>query len=387
MPSKKLETLAIHGAEIEIKGTEDVIPPIHRSTIFRHRRKSGNRHIYTRHGNPNRDQLEKLLCSLEAGERHEPAGLQAMAFSSGMAAISAILQCLKPGATVAAPDDLYQGTTDLLNLYSDQGKMAVDYWDMTHPEKLFSDAEATQYDLIWLETPSNPMLQVTDISKISDWAERNSVTVVIDNTWPTPVNQNPLDFGAHIVVHSTTKYLGGHSDIIGGALVAKKSSEWAAKLRKKKQKAGAIPSAEDCWLLTRSIRTLPWRMRGHNENAKALANWLDRHPRVEKVCYPGLQDARGHDIAARQMKDFGGMISFQVKGSREQALEVEQAARLITPATSLGGVESTWEHRLSSEAEDSQTPDNLIRISVGLEHIEDIKADIQHCFDEVFGTE
>ena len=230
--------------------------------------------------------------------------------------------------------------------------------------------------LIWIETPSNPSLAVTDIARVAEIAHAAGGRCVCDNTWATPILQRPLALGCDLVMHSTTKYLGGHSDLTGGALVSPADDEWAARLRTLQALGGAVPSAFDCWLLMRGIRSLPWRMRGHCENAAALATFLSTHAAVETVHYPGLAADPGHAIAARQMADFGGMVSVEVRGGSEAALAVVRRVRLFTPATSLGGTESLIEHRASVEGPESRTPPGLLRLSIGLEHPADLIDDL-----------
>jgi cystathionine gamma-synthase len=254
--------------------------------------------------------------------------------------------------------------------------LEVDYVDMTDLDAIEKNIKSNTR-LLWLETPSNPMLLITDIASVCELAGEK-VAVCVDNTWPTPVNQRPLKIGAGLVVHSTTKYLGGHSDLLGGAVIAREQSNLFKRVRDIQGIAGAVPSPSDCWLLSRSIRTLPYRVRAHNDNAKQVAEFLEEHDQVDNVYYPGLPSHAGYELAQKQMIGFGGMISFLVKGTESQTREVVENSKLVTPATSLGGVESTWEHRLSSEGEDSQTPANLIRISVGLEHPSDIKEDLSY---------
>jgi cystathionine gamma-synthase len=215
------------------------------------------------------------------------------------------------------------------------------------------------------------------VEELARLAHQNEALLAIDNTWPTPYNMQPLALGADLVIHSTTKYLGGHSDLLGGAVIANNDKGIFARIREIQQKQGAVPSPHDCWLMCRSIRSFPYRMRAHNENAAKVAEYLSNHAKVKTVYYPGLESHPGHDIAKREMNAFGGMISFLVDGNGKEALKVVAKSKVITRATSLGGVESTWEHRKSSEGEESQTPDNLIRLSVGLEHPDDIIEDLE----------
>lgn len=365
------ETRAIHsGIDIE-NPNKDVVPPIHRSTVFEHREEGHQEGdlTYTRNANPNRLRLEHLLANLEEGSA-------AAAFSSGVAAATAVFQAFRPGDHVLMPADVYAGNRKLINDVMIPWGLEVDFINMTDLETI-ENAFQKNTKLVWIETPSNPMLNITDIEAVSRLAHENDAITCVDNTWPSPFNQQPLTLEADLVLHSTTKYLGGHSDILGGAVIAPASDGIFEKVRNLQITMGAVPSPEDCWLLSRSIRTLPYRMRGHNENARLLAEFLNNHPKIEEVFYPGLDTHEGHEIAKKQMNGFGGMISFLVEGGKEEAIEVTAGSQLISRATSLGGVESTWEHRRSSEGPDSSTPQNLIRISVGLEHPDDLLEDLE----------
>lgn len=368
----RLETLAIHGkTDIdERKGGSPVVPPIVNSTIFFDSpERSEDDYHYTRSANPNRDKLEALISAMENGTG-------CAMFSSGMAATSAVFQSLKPNSHVIIPNDVYHGTRRFLKEIMAPKGMLISEVDMTDTGKLLSALRADTR-VVWLESPSNPKLLITDISAITKIAGEHNFITVVDNTWPSPINQRPIELGADLVVHSATKYLGGHSDILAGAVVAG-SEDAFKKIRNIQSAAGAVPSAGDCWLLARSIKTLPARIRIHNENAVLIARFLNEHPKVEKVYFPGLPDHPGHEIAKKQMVAFGGMISFQVKGDAEKAKEVVFNSQIIAAATSLGGVESTWEHRRSSEGPGSPTPPNLIRLSVGLEHPVDLISDIEN---------
>ena len=367
----RTETKAIHaGMEVE-NTTRDVVPPVHRSTVFElpeEGRSEGDLH-YTRLDNPNRLQFERVLQELEEGAA-------AAAFSSGVAAATAVLQSLRPGDHILIPDDVYKGNRMLVENVMKPWGLAADFIDMTALENIESHLKE-KTALIWIETPSNPMMNIMDIEAITTMAHENDIHVCVDNTWPTPMNQLPLTLGADFVLHSTTKYFGGHSDILGGAVIANEQEGLFERIRMIQRTSGGVPSPDDCWMLTRSTRTLPYRMRGHNENAGKLANFLQTHDRVQQVFYPGLETHKGHQIAKRQMKGFGGMISFLIDGGAKEALEIVAGSEIISRATSLGGVETTWEHRRSSEGEDSKTPENLIRISVGLEHSDDLLEDLE----------
>jgi cystathionine gamma-synthase len=230
--------------------------------------------------------------------------------------------------------------------------------------------------LVWVETPSNPLLKITDMAGVVELAHAKGALVAVDNTWASPIGQRPLEFGADLVMHSTTKYLGGHSDILGGAVISRRYDDFFQRLSTVQKVGGAVPAPFDCWLLLRSIRTLPYRMRAHAENAGVVARFLAGHPAIEAVHYPGLPQHPGHAVAARQMRSFGGMLSIQVRGGMAEALAVAAKVKLFTRATSLGGVESLIEHRASIEGPHGNTPANLLRISVGLEHPDDLVADL-----------
>lgn len=366
----RLETIAIHGDEGVADATGAVVPPIHLSTTFL-RAADGSYpggHVYTRSSNPNREGLERCLAALEGGEA-------AAAFGSGSAATLALFQALRPGDHVIAPADAYYGTIKLL-------REVMEPWGLQHSLVAMHDVDAVRAAMrpntrmLWIETPSNPLLTISDIAALSELAHGAGALSVVDNTWGTPVGQRPIEHGADLVMHSTTKYLGGHSDLLGGAVVARTNDDFFARVRLIQASGGAVPSPFDCWLLLRGIRTLSCRMRVHSENALAVARFLAEHPRIEKVFYPALPDHPGHDIAARQMMLFGGMVSCLVRGSADQARAVASRTQLFAQATSLGGVESLIEHRASIEGPQTLTPQNLLRISVGLEHPDDLIADL-----------
>lgn len=364
----KIETIAIHAGNHTDKASGAVIQPITTSTTFL--REDGGYpggHIYSRASNPNRTSLENVLAKLENGA-------DAAAFSSGNAAGMAVFQSLKPGSHIIAPDDMYHGLRNLLkNVFV--GILEFDFIDVNDTDLLQSHIKPNTA-LIWLETPSNPLLKVTDIKKVVAIAKQHKLMVVVDNTFATPICQQPLSLGANLVMHSATKYFGGHSDLMGGALITDEKSDWWLKIRQVQEMGGAIPSPNDCYMLVRSIKTLPYRMKGHVENAQALAEFLEQHPKVESVMYPGLVSHPQHDIAKTQMLSFGGMLSFCVKGGQAEAAKVVNAVKVFTQATSLGGVESLIEHRATIEGPDTKTPFNLLRVSVGLENIEDLIEDI-----------
>jgi cystathionine gamma-synthase len=367
----QLETLAVHAGRTIDPASGAVMPPIHLSTTFE-RNEDGTYpagYVYSRSDNPNRRALEACLAALEGG-------VAACAFASGMAATTAIFQTLSAGDHVLIPGDAYFGTGKVAQDVFGRWGLGCSVVDLTNLKEVQAAVRANT-KLIWVETPSNPLLKITNIAAVSQVAHAVGAICVVDNTWPSPICQRPLELGADVVMHSTTKYLGGHSDLTGGALIVRQTGEFYDRLRTIQQWGGAAPSPFDCWLLRRSISTLPYRVRGHCENAALVAHFLASHPAVEAVHYPGLPSHPGHEIAARQMSRFGGMLSIQVKGGATEALAVANKVEIFTQATSLGGVESLIEHRASVEGPTSRTPPNLLRISVGLEHADDLIADLE----------
>ena len=368
------ETIAAQAAHQIDAATGAVAPPIYLSTTFE-RDVDGEYSrgfVYSRSDNPNRRALEQCLALLEGGEAGNAV---AAAFGSGSAATAAVFQALAPGDHVIAPDDCYHGTSRMLREVFAPWGLETAFVDMT-------DADAVQRAvrpntrLIWVETPSNPLLKITDIARMADIAHAAGAQCACDNTWASPMLQRPFELGADLAVHSTTKYLGGHEDVTGGAVVSAADTDVFRRVRLIQNVYGAVPSPFDCWLTLRGIRTLHVRMPAHSANAGRLARFLQDNPRVSAVHYPGLPDHPGHDIAARQMSDFGGMLSFQVAGGRDAAMAVAAGVQLFVRATSLGGTQSLIEHRASIEGPDTQTPDDLLRVSVGLENADDLIADL-----------
>lgn len=366
----KLETIAIHAGNYIKDLSRPVVQPITLSTTFFH----GNEEnmLYTRANNPNRHALEQLLTALEKGE-------DAAAFASGNAAGTAVFQALEAGSHIIAPDDMYHGLHHSIKLLF-AGVHEASFVDMSDLDAV-QKAVKPNTKLIWVETPSNPLLKITDIRKVAQIAKSHGAILAVDNTFASPVFQNPLALGADLVMHSSTKYFGGHSDILGGALITKEKNDFWEKIRTVQKIGGASPSPMDCYYLCRSIRTLPYRMRGHGVHAMELANYLVAHPKVEKVHYPGLATHPGHEIAASQMQGFGGIVSFQVIGGAEAADFLISKLHLFANATSLGGVESLIERRAAVEGPETKTPVNLIRVSVGLEHPDDLIQDLSQAFD------
>lgn len=366
----RIETLAVHAGLRVDPATGAVAPPIHLSTTFE-RDPDGaysRRFLYSRTDNPTRSALETCLAALEGGA-------DAAAFASASAATSAVLQALAPGDHVIAPADAYHGTLRLLRETFTRWGLETTFVDMTDLTGVRA-AVRPSTRLVWVETPSNPLWKVTDVAAVAEIARAAGARLVCDNTTATPVLQSPFRLGADVVVHATTKYLGGHGDVMGGAVITRAACDLFERVRAVQASGGAVPSPFDCWLVLRGVRTLPYRMRAHAEHALAVASFLSRHPRVETVHYPGLPTSPGHAIAARQMSAFGGMVSFQVRGGRDDALAVTAKVQLLTRATSFGGTESLIEHRASVEGPETRTPQNLLRLSVGLEHPEDVIADL-----------
>lgn len=365
----KIETIAIHAGNSIDEHTKAAIQPITLSTTFE-RGENGEYpggYVYSRADNPNRKSLENVIAQLEGAA-------SAAAFSSGNAAGGAVFQALGPGVHIIAPDDMYHGLRNqLLQVF--QGIIEVDFIDLSNLEAVKKGIKSNT-KLIWIETPSNPLLKVCDIQAIAQIAKENGILVVCDNTFSTPMLQRPLELGCDLVMHSSTKYLGGHSDVIGGALATLKDNDFWKKIKNVQVLSGAVPAPFDCYMTVRGIKTLPYRMRAHTENANQIAVFLNSHPGVEKVFYPGLSDHPGHDIAKKQMSSFGGMLSFLVKGGSNEARKLVNSVKIFTQATSLGGVESLIEHRASVEGPETKTPQNLIRVSVGLENPIDLIDDL-----------
>jgi cystathionine gamma-synthase len=285
-----------------------------------------------------------------------------------------LLQALGPGAHVILPDDAYFGTMKLARDVFGPWGMEVSAVDMTNIVNVKA-AMRPNTKLVWIETPSNPLLQVVDIAAVAEVAHRGGAVCAVDNTWGSPVLQRPLELGADVSMHSTTKYLGGHSDVLSGALVSRENGDLAQRINAIQISGGAVAAPFDCWLIMRGIRTLPVRVRAQTASAQALAQFLSEHPKVEAVHYPGLESHPAHAIAKRQMSGFGGMLSVQAGANREESIAIASRLRLFTQATSLGGTESLIENRASVEGPGTRAPENLLRVSVGLEHVEDLKDD------------
>ena len=372
----KLETRAIHTGRSANAPSSAVTPDLTLSTTFA-RNADGSYpqgYIYTRAGNPNRTALECCLADLEGGAA-------CAAFGSGSAATYAVLQTLAPGDHVILPDDVYHGTRTQLRDLLARWNLRYSEVDLTQPDKLRA-ALTSATKLLWIETPSNPLLKITDIAACTQLAHAAGARVVVDSTFATPVLQQPLALGADLVLHSTSKYLGGHSDILGGAVIAAHEDETFVRLRAFQTQAGAVPAPFDCWLLLRSIATLPLRVRTQAESAQRIAEFLAGHTRVSAVHYPGLSTHPSHALARRQMRSGGAMLSLQIHDGYDAAMAVTARLKLFTRATSLGGVESLIEHRASVEGPHSTTPPDLLRISVGLEHVDDLIDDLAQALNQ-----
>lgn len=368
----RFETRAIHvGQEPEVEFGAVNVPIYQTSTYAQPAVGKPKVYDYARGGNPTREALQQALASLEGGAR-------ALSFSSGLGAQTTLLLTLRPGDHVLLADDVYGGTYRLLARVMQDWGLSFSTVDMTD-EEAFSAAIRDETRVVWVETPSNPFLKVIDIERAARIAHGVGARCVVDNTFATPYLQRPLELGADVVVHSVTKYLGGHSDLIGGAIVTS-DVELSERLAFLQNAAGAVPGPMDCYLALRGVKTLAVRMQAHCRGARAIAGFLSGHPKVTTVHYPGLPGHPGHEIAERQMEDFGGMVSFQV-GSRDEAIRVAESTELFFLAESLGGVESLIEvpapmTHASVAGSPLEVPDTLIRLSVGIEHPDDLVADL-----------
>jgi len=365
----RLDTLAVHAGHDIDAATAAVTPAIHLSTTFAREADGSYRagFLYSRYANPNRAALERCLAQLEGGAA-------AAAFASGSAATMTLIQAIGPKAHVVLPDDAYFGTLKLVRDVFGPWGLELSTVDMTDLAAVRA-AMRPNTKLVWVETPSNPLLRVADIAAVVEIAHTRGATCAVDNTWGTPVLQRPLELGADVSMHSTTKYLGGHSDVLSGALVLRENGELYQRINAMQITGGAVPSPFECWLAMRGIRTMPLRVRHQTATAGALAEFLEAHPRVEAVHYPGLASHPAHAVARRQMSGFGGMLSVQAGANRQESMAIASRLKIFTQATSLGGTESLVEHRASVEGPGTRAPENLLRVSVGLEHIDDLKED------------
>jgi cystathionine gamma-synthase len=368
----KIETLAVHAGRHIDKATGAVAAPIYLSTTFERGEEGGYPlgFSYSREENPNRQMLERCLASLEGGK-------EALCFSSGLAVVNAVVQGLEPGDHLLVADDVYYGMRRVIHEVFAQWPIEISYVDMTDLDALRA-AVRPSTRLVWLETPSNPLLKVVDMEEIARIAHAAKAISVCDSTFSTPVLQRPFDFGIDMVMHSTTKYIGGHSDTMGGALITKFDNYLFERARKSQRYGGAVPSPFESWLTLRGVETLAVRVRAQSLTAGRVAGWLAAHPKVEAVHYPGLPSHPQHEIAARQMPGgFGGMLSVRLRARREDTIGVTLKTKVFIRATSLGGTHSLIEHRQSVEGPASKTPPNLLRLSIGLEHVDDLIADLE----------
>lgn len=355
----------------------DLVPPIHLSTTFE-RDPDGTYsqgYQYGRSGNPNRQALEQVLADLEGGTA-------ALAFASGSAATLSLLQALQAGDHVIAPQHVYFGVQQLLTQIFGPWGLRTTFVDTTDLAAIQA-ALQPQTRLILIETPSNPQLAMTDIAAVADLAHQAGALLACDNTIASPVQQQPLTQGADLVIHATTKYLAGHGDVIGGAIIVREDSPWLERLRLIQTVGGSIPSPFDCWLTLRGLQTLQLRVQAQAQAALQVAQFLAQHPAVERVLYPGLSDHPGHAIAQRQMTGYGGLLSVLIRGDQATAMAVAARVQLWTRATSFGGPHSLIEHRASIESPGTQTPPNLLRLSVGLEQVDDLLEDLAQALQPV----
>ncbi len=367
----RTETLSVHTGNEADPATGAVAPPIHLATTFRHGA-SGERiagYEYQREGNPTNDRLREALAALEGGE-------DTITFASGMAAISTLLESLPNGARLLIPDDCYTGLRILCAEYLPERGIEAVMVDMGDLDAVRT-ACTLKTAMVWIETPSNPRMKVSDIAALVEIAHASGALTVVDNTFATPMLQRPLALGADIVMHSTTKYFGGHSDVLGGALVFARRDDFFTKVAHRVHITGATLAPFSAWLILRGCRSLGARMAMHCANARAIAEFLASRPEIERVNYPGLASHPGHTVAVKQMRDFGGMMSIELRGGREAALAMASRVRIFTNATSLGGCESLIEHRASVEGPNPRSPQNLLRMSVGLEHVDDLIEDLR----------
>jgi cystathionine gamma-synthase len=373
-------TKAIHAGQEPDPTTGAVIPPIHPSSTYAQDGVGGTRsgYEYSRSANPTRTALQECLAALEGG-RH------AVAFGSGMGATDVLLRVLlSPGDHIVIPHDAYGGTFRLVD-------KVLGPWGIAYTPVDLADVGALRAALrpetraIWCETPTNPLLGIADIAAVADVAREAQARLVVDNTFASPYLQAPLALGADVVLHSTTKYIGGHSDVVGGALVTSDDA-LAERLHFTQNAVGSVPSPFDAWLTLRGVKTLAVRMERHSDNAERVVAFLAGHPAVARVLYPGLPEHPGHEVAAKQMRRFGGMISIRLRGGRGAALRVCAATEVFTLAESLGGVESLIEHpgqmtHMSVAGSALQVPDDLVRLSVGIEDVEDLVEDLRSALD------
>ncbi|MEU8226852.1 cystathionine gamma-synthase [Kribbella sp. NPDC048915] len=370
------ETLAIHAGNEPDPTTGAVVPPIYATSTYKQDGVGGlrNGYEYSRSANPTRTALEECLAAIEAGTR-------GFAFASGLAAEDTLIRSVcAPGDHVVFPDDAYGGTFRLFSRVLSNWGVEMTPAAVTHPEAIRAAIQPGKTKVVWLETPTNPLLNVADIAIVAQLAHDAGALLVVDNTFASPYLQQPLELGADVVVHSTTKYMGGHSDVVGGALIVR-DAELADKIAFHQNAIGAVAGPFDAWLVLRGIKTLGVRMDRHSDNAERIVEFLQRHRSVTEVLYPGIDGNAGHETAAKQMKRFGGIVSFRVAGGEAQALEICNKAEVFTLGESLGGVESLIEHpgkmtHASVAGTPLEVPADLIRLSVGIETVDDLLLDL-----------
>lgn len=369
------ETTAVHAGMHVDEETGAVAAPIHLSTTFERTAdgEPSRGFSYVRDGNPTQARLEEALAAIDGAEA-------ALVFGSGMAAGAALLQALPKGAHILLPDDCYYGYLGLANDFFGRWGLSFDVVAMEDLDAV-RRAMRPETRVVWAESPSNPLLKVVDLRALGEIARERGARLMVDGTFATPALQRPIELGADVVLHSTTKYLGGHTDVQGGSVAFRTKDAWHDETMHVRKLVGGVGSPFNSWLVLRGIRTLAARMRVHSENAMVVARFLASHERVEAVFYPGLETHPRHDVAKAQMSAFGGMLSFLVRGGRAEALGVAARTRLFIRATSLGSVESLIEHRNSSEGPGSRTAENLLRVSVGLEHAGDLVADLAQALE------
>ncbi len=375
------ETRAIHAGQDPDPLTGAVVPPIHQVSTYKQDGVGGLRsgYEYSRSGNPTRDALQECLAALEAPGM---TGARGLAFASGLAAEDTLIRTVcAPGAHVVVPNDAYGGTYRLIARVG--GPWGVEHTPaaITDPDAVRAAIRPGQTRIVWIETPTNPLLSVGDIEVLAEIAHDAGAILVVDNTFASPYLQRPLELGADVVVHSTTKYLGGHSDVVGGSLVVR-DAELAERVAYHQNAMGAVPGPFDSWLVLRGIKTLGVRMERHCANAQVIVDYLVDHPKVASVLYPGLPGHPGHDAAVKQMRDFGGMVSFRAAGGEQEAVDICGRTRVFTLAESLGGVESLIEHpgrmtHASVAGSLLEVPADLVRLSVGIESVDDLLADLE----------
>ncbi|WP_422927147.1 cystathionine gamma-synthase [Singulisphaera sp. PoT] len=374
-PEHGFSTLSIHAGQDADPATGATVVPIYATSTYTQAAPGQHKGFeYSRSGNPTRAALETCLAALEGGER-------GLAFASGLAATTAVLSTLRPGDEVVAAADLYGGTFRLLERVFKPWGLVPRYTEDISTAG-FASLLTPKTKLVWIETPTNPLLQILDIAAIAELSHKHGALLAVDNTFASPYLQKPIALGADLVVHSTTKYLGGHSDVVGGAVIGPKSI--LEPIAFYQNAAGGVPGPFDSWLVLRGIKTLAVRMERHCSNARELASWLAAHPKVEKVFYPGLRDHPNHEVAKRQMSDFGGMMSIRLKGGSEAALNLLKRTKLFSLAESLGGVESLIGHpatmthaSIPAEIRAARgVDDGLVRLSVGIEDLEDLRNDL-----------